>query len=86
MLLGSLRSDSPTEGTLTLSTTTDTVDGAEVTFALITPSIPPAVSSAWDWQDASAVWDLELARADGSRVIRLVEGAALLSGEVTTDA
>lgn len=71
--------DLDADGVLTLGTAT--LDAQE--YASITPSVQPAVSSAWTWD--AGVWDLELATRDGARVLRLVEGSVVLSREATSD-
>jgi hypothetical protein len=80
VLLARLHSSEAADGLLTLDTATE--DGTD--YARITPAIDPAVSAGWAWADEPWVYDVEL--TDGVRVIRLVEGAVTLSGEVTTDA
>lgn len=59
----------------------DTYVQDTVTYALVTPQVDPSVSDAWTWR--LGVYDVELHRIDGSRVIRIVEGRAELSAEVT---
>lgn len=78
-LLATLHSTTTAEGTLNLDTTTiDTV-----VYARIEPHIPAATSAAWTWADTpDVVWDLEI--TNGTRIIRLVEGGLVLSGEATT--
>lgn len=78
-VLAVLHSQDPADGTLDLTSNTD--DGT--TYARVTAHIPAATSAAWEWADTeAAAFDLEL--TDGTRTIRLAEGPATLSGEVTT--
>lgn len=71
--------DPDADGTLTLTSHTD----GGTTYARVTAAIPADTSAAWTWQDNdAAVYDLEL--TNGPRTIRLAEGPATLSGEVTT--
>lgn len=81
IVLATLHSSDPADGTLTLTSNLDPGDG--LTYARITPYIDPAVSAAWAWADLpDCVFDLEI--TDGVRLIRHTEGNVWLSREVTT--
>jgi hypothetical protein len=86
-LLARLHStDGDADGALDLGTRTVTdVEGVpdDTEVATVTASLTAAVSAGWAWPDRPAPFDVELVALSG-RLIRLVEGAAVLSAEVTT--